>query len=189
MRYNLNVTNKCNWNCSYCITDVHNMKKRPLISIIEDIRSLEDGCEITLSGGEPGLLSEEDILSIFKELDSKKINNVDLTTNGKFIENYPHLLDKFSTIHYHCVESLRDEIEFFGDYDYTIIVTEEEFPLLEDFLKKYPEIQFSIIGARLYNPITMKTKLSMIRKYKSRMTQRSISENLEEECLQIGYKR
>jgi len=189
LRYSLNTTHKCNWNCSYCIVDTHNQPARTIEEVYKDVMSLPDRSELSLAGGEPGLLERQEIEKILEISREKNFTDIDLLTNGLFIEKYQDMLHNFSDVHYHCVESLQDTIQFpdLSYADYTIVVTEDEYQYLPEFLDTYPHITFSIIGSMNVKPMTYKTKLKMIKKFKHRMTKRSISENLQENCNSIGY--
>lgn len=188
-RYSLNTTFKCNWDCDYCIVETHKQPERKIEDVYKDIEDLEDGSSISLAGGEPGLLARDQIMNIFDITKRKNFGSTDLLTNGLFIEKYPDLLYMFDVIHYHCVQSLKDDIQFPDmDVDYTIVVTNDELEYLEYFLNKYPNIIFAVIASIKIKPMSIKNMLKMISKFKNRMTQRSISENLNHyQCKTKGY--
>ena len=52
------VTFKCNWNCSYCaIRNTHDFRDNVSIeSIYRSIEQVESDSNVTITGGEPGLL-------------------------------------------------------------------------------------------------------------------------------------
>jgi molybdenum cofactor biosynthesis enzyme MoaA len=38
----LNVTEKCNWKCHYCIADTHNAPKRSFEDVMKDAENISD---------------------------------------------------------------------------------------------------------------------------------------------------
>jgi hypothetical protein len=112
-----------------------------------------------------------------------------LLTNGLFIEKYPHLLKYFTNIEYHCVASLKDEIQFPNleplpnqSLDYVIVVTESEFHLLDDFIKKYPHINFFLKRGRDYDALSIKNFLQMMKKYRHMLKDEQLYENFQPCC-------
>ena len=103
------VTNECNWKCDYCLVDIHN--KDYNINMKDILESIDNGIDsITLSGGEPGLISRIDLIKIITKC---KIHNIkiDMNTNGLFLEKYQDLIESsniFGKILYHCVENLEN---------------------------------------------------------------------------------
>ena len=79
--YTLYLTFKCNWKCSYCITDTHNQIEPQ--DIIEKIKDIENDSFVSISGGEPGLASEETVRLTF-ELLTKKNCKIHLNTTEHF---------------------------------------------------------------------------------------------------------
>ena len=100
------VIDRCNWDCDYCIAGTQRRynKNKPALTeekfkkMLKDIEetSIElvinfrdktnttDDCSFVLSGGEPGLLSTEEILQVIHRIHP----NVELTvnTNGLFLQ-------------------------------------------------------------------------------------------------------
>jgi organic radical activating enzyme len=190
MNYSLNCTYDCNWNCSYCIIETHTRPKRDIEKVFKDIEKIPNKSNVSLGGGEPGLLSLENIIKIIKKLKNKNCT-IDLLTNGLFLENFGELsiMKEFDTIHYHCVQNLDDNIKFpnLENVDYQIVVNNKNFENLESFLKKYPEIKFSIIPSKNIEPLSKSKAFDIIRKYKHRMTERSISEFFDCACEGTKY--
>jgi len=189
----LYVTNKCNWNCDYCITDTHSVDNKVFDELLKKVRDLPDIINsIVLSGGEPGMLSEEQIKILFDILLDANYE-INLQTNGLFLEKYPEYLRYINHIQYHCVESLKDDIIFYDtdidNIDYLIVVKKSEYHLLDEFMEKYPDITFSIMGEKKVNPISISQKIKMIQKWRHRMSEYSIVENLEDcGCKVIGLE-
>ena len=55
MRYEINITYKCNLKCPYCSMKQRlneNISEQEVLSLLKNV---ESGSEVTLSGGEPGL--------------------------------------------------------------------------------------------------------------------------------------
>jgi Radical SAM superfamily len=176
------VTWVCNWHCEYCCVDTHN---RPTLTM-DEVKSKLDrvipGYNVTLSGGEVGSMKRADIEYILDELD-KKGCTIHINTNGLFIKRYRDLCNRFKTILYHCSEDINptDDIIIDPELDieYLLIVTDNNFSRLEDFLNKYPEIQFNLVAASnpdgIFGPtLSNELKHRMLKEYHSRMTTDSI---------------
>jgi len=139
------VTYLCNWSCDFCAVDTHN---KPLINRedlenklqkIDDMR--EENLAVTISGGEPGLLSEEIILYILDYLDILGAS-ISLNTNGLFLEKYPNLIERFDYILYHCSESLDfSDVKMYENskIDYMIVVNDTNFKNYTDFMDRFAE--------------------------------------------------
>ena len=98
------VIDRCNWDCDYCIAGTQRRynKDKPIITktifngMLEDLEETSyklvnnpksvgsDNNSLVLSGGEPGLLSREEILQVIHRIHP----NVELTvnTNGLFLQ-------------------------------------------------------------------------------------------------------
>lgn len=175
------VTWVCNWHCEYCCVDTHN---RPTLSMDEVKRKLDaviPGYHVTLSGGEVGSMKRTDIEYILNEL-NKKDCVIHINTNGLFIKRYRDLCDRFGSILYHCSEDINPAddiiIDPTLDIEYLLIVTDNNFDRLGEFLLKYPSIQFNLVaasnpkdifGPELSNPL----KHKMLALYYTRMTEDS----------------
>ena len=154
--YELVITYKCNWFCDYCAVDTHNQKE-PNISNKIDL--IEDGSNVTLSGGELGLLKEDKLLKIIKILLNKNCN-LAINTNGLFIKVHPKLFKYFEYILYHCSENLNiidipidllpNEIKH--KTDYLLVLTDNNIDNLDSFLKRYPYV-FKMVPSTMPNGI------------------------------------
>ena len=174
--YTLYLTFKCNWKCSYCITDTHNQIEPS--SIIDKIKDIENDSFVSISGGEPGLASEETVRLTF-ELLTKKNCKIHLNTNGTFLKTFPQYLDYVNTISYHC---FADEVNpFFRRFpeleykmDYVITVTDQMMCDLETFFKINQDIKFYVFSADMIiksdgsvnNFLSKKNILKLYSKYK-----------------------
>lgn len=156
------VTYKCNWNCSYCCVDTHNQKDVTELELEEKINKISNNYNdynVTLSGGEVGLLSKEKILLILDKL--KHTKSVSLNTNGTFLKKYPELISRFDTILYHASPELDIDDEVLRidskNIEYLLIVTDQILHKLEPFLDKNDDIIFNVVGASnppgINNPI------------------------------------
>jgi molybdenum cofactor biosynthesis enzyme MoaA len=166
--YELGVTYKCNWNCSYCISNTHLQPYKTLENVLQEIDLFENNSSVTLSGGEPGMLSENDLDIIIKKLQDKNII-IDLVTNGLFLEKYSHFLDRISNVLYHCVEDLetKKDIKFYKiENKIKYILVYEKITDLEYYLNKYSNIHFiitpNIKKGKTYN---IKEFLKILNKY------------------------
>jgi len=172
------VTWTCNWHCEYCCVDTHNRPKMSMEDVVIKLEKVIPGYNVTLSGGEVGSMKREDIEFILDELEKKNCRP-SINTNGLFIKRYRDLLPRFDTILYHCSENLDIDDEIIIDTDlnleYLLIVTDNNYHKLDDFLKKYPDINFNLVGAtnpeEIHN-VTLSKKLrnKMLTNYSNRMT-------------------
>ncbi len=183
--YTLYLTYKCNWKCSYCITDTHHQTEPQ--NIIDKIKTIENGSDISISGGEPGLANEE-IVRLAFELLTKKDCTIHLNTNGKFLNVYPQYLDHINSITYHV---FADEVNpFFRRYpelehklDYAITVTNQMMDKLDTFFKINQDLKFCVFSADMRvnddgsvnNFLDKKNILKIYTKYKNQITPDSLS--------------
>ena len=156
--YEIQLTNKCNWNCDYCLVDVHNMKDIPFSTVINYVKSLPDNAEVTLSGGEPGTLHEDEIKELFEVLQSKNCS-IDLLTNGLFLKKYPEYFEKVDYTLYHCVEYLTDDIQFpnldQSKVAYVLVIKNDDWDNLSKFMDKYKHIKFMLSPNKLLSSNNM----------------------------------
>lgn len=145
--YELIITYKCNWDCNYCCVNTHS-RNEPT-NIFEKIDKIENKSMVTLSGGEPGMMSRKKIKIIINKLIEKECI-ICLNTNGLFIKKYKDLLKYFDKINYHISQNvdINDEfilLEAYYNVDYILIVNDNNYKNIELFFKKYPDILFNII--------------------------------------------
>lgn len=180
----LYLTFKCNWKCSYCITDTHHQPEPH--NIIEKIKTIENGSFVSISGGEPGL-ADADLIDLTFELLTQKECIIHLNTNGKFLNDYHQYLDKITSISYHC---FADKVNpFFRRYpeleykmDYVITVTNQMMDHLETFFKINQDLKFSVFSAdmiikqdgTLNNFLSKKNILLIYKNYKQNITKNSL---------------
>ena len=89
--HEVELTHECNWHCPYCAIHVHSLPPVSRSELEEKIKKVPPRSVVTLSGGEPGLLSRDDIDYVIMSLRDKKCI-LNLNTNGTFIKKYPSLL-------------------------------------------------------------------------------------------------
>lgn len=147
----LPVTYKCDWHCSYCCAFTHDQPDVNFDELIEKAIELPAGTYVSLTGGEPGLLSKTKMNKLIKILKDKDCV-IDVLTNGLFIKKHRDLMKYMGKVVYHCLEYLNDgEIQFPNeDVDYVLIV--EPHDLEENVLKvmdKYPNIRFRLVPTKL----------------------------------------
>lgn len=174
--YSLITTYKCNWDCPYCIqSDLG--KNRTTESVIDAVRKVDPRSWVSLSGGEPGMLTEDvlfEIVSILKEKDCI----TSICSNGQ-IFRYPKIVEMSDHILYHC--SMNMEL---GDVviknvtdtpvEYVVIVTDNNFNNLDPFLEKHSDINIGLVpgsarseSARLNgDSLGNKNRIKMIQKYR-----------------------
>jgi len=183
--YELDVTYDCNWHCDYCIAYTHEQPNRKFEDVLEEVENLpENISSVTLAGGEPGMLSKEQIEEIMISLIEKN-KIIDLMTNGLFFEKYPNLVRFTDEIFYHCVEdlSLRKDIKFYPEFMnqanryYVLVAINESFEDVQYYIDKYPEIKFLILGDyRGDNLIKIKEFLRFIQYNKDSINERTLIE-------------
>jgi organic radical activating enzyme len=145
----LAVTNKCNWDCGYCISNIHKSGSISYTDVLVEAKSIAEGSRVSFGFGEPGMLPRRHLIELINVCKKKNCEIV-LLTNGLIFKKNPDLVERFDFVRYHCVESLTDDIEFDSldqtKIDYNIIVTNEtiENGLAEAFLNKYPHIKFLV---------------------------------------------
>ena len=185
MEYDLFVTYSCNWNCDYCIVDTHNNYKN-IEDVYREIENIKVSSRVCILGGEPGMLSEEQVSKIIGDLQDKNCT-LELMTNGLFLERYPQYIESFDYILYHCSEDLEDDIKIYynDNIEYQITVTDNNFKNIDSFFKQYPDIKFRVFGAskgpinKPGNFLSMKNKVKLAREYKDHITKESIIKILE----------
>jgi len=149
MEIDLKITTECNWKCSYCIVDTHNLPERTFKQVLEYIYQIPKGSLVTLTGGEPGLLPAHE-LDIILGLLERRLCAVRVNTNGA-IFRYKKI-KKFKSIFYHCSENLdiaKRVDAYFIDIPitYMLVVTDDNIDKLERFLNYNKHIIFMIQGA------------------------------------------
>lgn len=100
------LTEHCNQKCDYCdIPDIQNPQHyNPKLWSLFINKILSFNHNIVLSGGEPGLLSEDQLYFIFKSFNNIQ---VDVNTNGLFLEkNYHKTFSKYiKKINHHLIHT------------------------------------------------------------------------------------
>lgn len=104
---NFVVNNVCNENCFYCdIPSYHNKNNFLDLELFEKYIILYDRYRkdrIAILGGEPGLLSQDQLNSILDILKHIKNNKVQFFTNGLLLEKIPNIYELYET-HIHIVD-------------------------------------------------------------------------------------
>jgi len=145
------LTYECNWNCEYCCVDTHAQNNITPEQIIEKLNKVTPGWNVTLSGGEIGLMKKEDILFVLDFLDDIGCP-ISLNTNGLFLTKYKDLLHRFEYILYHCSEDLVTKPKFITPpehtkLDYMLVITDNNIQHLDSFLTRYNNIEFHVVAA------------------------------------------
>ena len=146
---------ECNWNCDYCCVDTHSLpdiSNKLILRKLKLIKEKYQGYNITLSGGEVGTMSKEDILLITDYLDELKCS-ISLNTNGLFLKKYPELAHKFDYVLYHCSEDLITKpdynavFRFNANVEYMIVVSDNNINNLDKFLTDNACTTFHLVAA------------------------------------------
>lgn len=175
------VTWTCQWHCEYCCVDTHNRPDLPFEDVKRKLERIPNGKYVTLSGGEVGALKRDQVEYIINTLKDKQCS-LGINTNGLFIKRYRDLLHHFDEVLYHCTEDINVDDEVIIDptlsLEYLVIVTDNNFHRLGQFLDKYPTIQFNLVAAS--NPegisgpvLSPHLKHKMLIEYHTRMTEAS----------------
>jgi organic radical activating enzyme len=187
--YSVIVTTRCNWNCPYCaVRNSVDAKAdcRPE-SIVARLNGIPDGSNVTIFGGEPGLLGANVLDGYFSILERKGCR-IYVETNGTFFR-YPELCTRAYQILFHCSEDLFDKkpVERHDEYDvrYLVVVTDDNLSRLDGFLKRNPNLKFDLIPSSFFHDrtgpiLSERGKYEVISRYASRMTNDSIRRMLHD---------
>ena len=149
--YCLTTTWECNWDCPYCIVDTHSQKQITIEQIKQKLKLIKPKSTVSLSGGEPGMLKEDNLKFIIDEL-LKKECEITVNTNGLFFKKY-HKFDKYIQSYlYHCTENIDNDIIIpekidLNKIDFMIVVTDNNMTNLKSFLEKYKDLNIKVFGA------------------------------------------
>ena len=151
--FQIYLTNKCQWHCSYC--HIWKLPQQSYQKYLIDIYlpRLVAHCKhtndkILLMGGEVGMLNYDEmdyVLSFIKESDVP----VEIYTNGLFLrKNYHKIKDiNYTFISYHiCEDILNDNTPDIYDYSdqipikYCIVVHKNNLHKLDDFLSSHKHL-------------------------------------------------
>jgi sulfatase maturation enzyme AslB (radical SAM superfamily) len=180
--YTLYLTYKCNWVCDYCSEDTHNRNSVSEDEIRQKIDTIPNGSEVSITGGEPGVLKAELLSWVLTELKNKECI-INVNTNGTFFKRHPKLCAIPDSFLYHCSEHLEDEEIYIPDFidknkiDFQLVITDGTMHRLEYYINKYPDIHFLIFGAdyvnygkgRMSTGLSRKNGFEIYRKYKDRI--------------------
>jgi len=174
----IGLHNVCNWKCPYCIARDPNGAYNEN-EILNEIKKIKYKLKhVFLSGGEPGLLSDDFWYKLFHMTDYK----LAICTNGTFIKKNFHVKYEkhIREIIIHCVSELDQEIDkkilhFIEDnHNYNVVTNivlhNKNSHLLYNFLKKYPNINFSLFFTdSTFTPFHFEGKYDYPIQYKSCM--------------------
>lgn len=176
-KFCITSTYKCNWDCPYCIINTHSQNEITNEDLIFKLNEIPKNSEVSISGGEPGLLSKERLDMIINNLKEKNCI-IKVNTNGLFFKKYPDYDNLIKGYLYHFSENLNlNEDNFIPDIDkdkisFMLVVNDDNYPRLDEFLKKYKDIRFSIFAAVKNNSdnkkliLSKKNAFEIFKKYK-----------------------
>ena len=150
--YTLYVTYRCNWKCDYCSEDTWNRPDVTEDELLAKVRSIHPNSDVSITGGEPGLLPKPLMETVIDQLHEKNCE-VNVNTNGTFFKRFGYLCDRVDTFLYHCSENLDDTEIFIPDnvnldkVQFMLVLTDENYTRLDSFLNKHPGIDFLVFGA------------------------------------------
>jgi organic radical activating enzyme len=143
------LTEKCDKSCHYCDIPTLKNPKGPDLDLINKYLPIIDKDEsfvhYTITGGEPGLASEDVWESIFSLIECHPIR---INTNGKFFENgyYDKYKEKIWEVGIHV--DVGEEINILSTDEgiwYYLPVNKQNFKDVPDYISKYPTLNFSLI--------------------------------------------
>ena len=179
----LPVTYKCDWDCDYCCAFTHDQPDVIFSELIMTVDSIPPNSNVSITGGEPGLLTKSKLQEVIIKLRSKQCT-IDLFTNGLFIKKHPELVDKVDRIVYHCLEYLSDDIQFPNlSVDYIIVVNSEDFDdNILNVMDRYPHIKFRVVPTIILDANNkMYTKfIKFIKEHKDRLHEDTMMEFMAE---------
>lgn len=150
--YTLYVTYKCNWFCDYCSEDTHNRNEVTVEDIKRKLAAIPANSDVSITGGEPGVLKTEVLQMIFDDLQAKNCW-INVNTNGTFFRRHQELCHIPNSFLYHCSEHLDDDEIYIPDFvdptkiDFQLVITDDTYHRLDYYIEKYPNIKFLIFGA------------------------------------------
>jgi organic radical activating enzyme len=163
--------------------DIHKRKPKSIEKVLKEIDSFENNSSVTLSGGEPGMLSESDLNIIIKKLQDKNII-IDLVTNGLFLEKHQKYIHYIDEILYHCIEDLSQHKPIkkynYKNFYYVMVITNSDLYYMDDILwyfKQYPEIKFLLFpNIKPGERININKFLKLLKDYSNNINRRTKSE-------------
>lgn len=181
------ITYDCNWNCKYCaVKNSYDFKQHLTYEdVLKKLEKIKPNSNVTIFGGEPGLVQKSMLIEYIKFLKNKSCN-LYLETNGTFLYKYPDLITNFVEILYHCSNDLdlTDEIYInkgIKNIQYMIIIHDDNIKKLKLFLEHNIEIsKFNIVEAtypyiEMHGPtLSSKNKNYIITHFSKHMTNDSI---------------
>lgn len=184
--YCISVTYKCNWSCDYCCVDTHSRADPTDEQVMKNAELIEPGAHVSLSGGEPGLMSEQLLVKLLDLLESKNCV-IGVNTNGMFFKNFPQYLHRINDFRYHCSPDLRNKVWLPPEYKllnikFVIVVTDESYSRFEEFITKNSKIKFtvyfadkSIVNGNWGTTLSPKNRIDLYMKYKHLITPESVT--------------
>lgn len=196
VEYNVAITRECNWYCSYCLNDTHNCERSYEEALIH-LNRLDNGTNVNLTGGEPGLMTTEELMVMVNILKDKGCF-ISINTNGE-IFNHPEVVAAVDNIFYHCSMDMDIDDKVNKEHtditDYMVVVTDDNIHNLKPFIEKHSDIAIEIYpakksfvnGAAGAN-LSRKNSLGIIRDFRNYLTKHNIKILFEYEYCDIISK-
>jgi len=139
-KYALILNSQCNEKCNYCHTLLEN---KPFnvdkLSFLDSIDLTER--EILLVGGEPGILTLNEIDQVYNKIYlSKKIS---VQTNGLFIKKFFNIYSDKMQFIYHLI-STKHEIFLHENISYYVVIDEFNIDEMFNFFNERRDIEFTV---------------------------------------------
>lgn len=120
LRIEWNLGRRCNYDCSYCGSDIHDRHSEhlDLLTVESTVQKISRAakqqnkiCRISLTGGEPFVHPK--IIDLLKIIKENKIDKISVTTNGsvplqKYIDSLPYI--NYYIFSYHFEFAYHDKI-------------------------------------------------------------------------------
>lgn len=148
------LTNICNKSCSYCLTDCQNISTPDMRSLDKEklyklnSLSLSSYTEISIAGGEPGLVAEPSLWDLFNYLYARNVGpeKILILTNGLFLKRYGRRFDMFC-YDYH-VTSADDFVDFSPlnlSMTHSYVVNDDNIFDLKSLLKTAKHVKIDVV--------------------------------------------
>lgn len=139
--FSLFVTNQCNKNCNYCFIQKRNTK-----FCINKLKYIDYNKYdyISILGGEPGILSFNEIESLFSSLSYIPNNKILIVTNGLFLDRYYKLYDMFN-YSYHITDLTNYKLYTEKNVQNLLVATKNNLKHLTKILSDNPTTLFQVV--------------------------------------------
>lgn len=149
--YCLSVTYQCNWDCNYCCADTHNRKEPSRDFLDFRLNEIEPESDVSITGGEPGLIPDELMSHIFDSLEAKNCR-ITVNTNGLFFKKHAKYIPRVAEFLYHCTLTFKNKVWLPEGWeklniDFMCVVADDTVDRLKSFLEKNKHLKIAVYSA------------------------------------------